>query len=167
VAASAILSQPLFVKVIGAMAVDAALAGVAEDRAQMAGFAAGGGMLADQGIVGQIMIETHILKPGDFAMALVTLFSLFAVVRIVLLVATEAGGIDLLTVGAECMACLAGENVMRAVQREIGVGAVIELGMRPAPGDMATLAFVAVQSVVRIIVTMTAVAFPDLVIPVF
>ena len=61
VATVAILSQAFFVHVVRAMTIDAARLGIAEHRAQMAGLATGGGVLADQRKAGQVVIESHVL----------------------------------------------------------------------------------------------------------
>lgn len=150
--------------VVHPMAVNAALVGVTEHRAQVTGLAACGGMLANQRKARQVVVEANVLQPGHLAMALIAAFSLLTLVRVVLLVAAVTGAFYLLGFCAERVTCLAGEIVVCAVEREIGIGAVIELGVRPAPDDMATLALFAVQTVVHVVVTVAAIAIPDLVL---
>ena len=112
------------------------------------------------------MVKADILQPGDFAVALIAFVSLFAFVGVVLFVAAVAVGVDFLGFGAEGVTGLAGEVVMRAVEREIRIRAVIEFRVRPAPDDMTILAFLAVQAIMRIVGAMAAIALADLVFPV-
>ena len=96
-------------------------------------------------------------------MALVAMFSLLALVGIVLLVTAVTVGIDFLGVGAKRVAGFAGEIPVRTVECEIGVGGMIELGVWPAPDDMAILALVAIQAVMHIIGSVAGIAIPYLV----
>lgn len=67
------------------------------------------------------MVEADVLQPGDFFVALVALGALFSFVDIVLFMAAVAVGIDFLGFGAEDVAGLAGQAIVRPVEREIGV----------------------------------------------
>ncbi len=96
-------------------------------------------------------------------MALVAMFSLLALVGIVLLVTAVTVGIDFLGVGTERVAGFAGEIPVRTVECEIGVGGMIELGVRPAPDDMAAFALVAIQAFVHVVGSVAGVAIPHLV----
>ncbi len=96
-------------------------------------------------------------------MTLIAFGSLFAFVGIVLFVAAVAVGVDFLGFGSEGVTGLAGQVVMRAVEREIRIRPVIEFRVRPAPDDMAILALLTVQALMRIVGTMAAIAQADLV----
>jgi hypothetical protein len=72
--------------------------------------------------------------------------------------AAVAVGIYFLGAGAEVVAGLAGQAVVGAVEREIGIRAMIEFRVSPSPDDVAVLAFLAIQLVMRIVVAMATVA---------
>lgn len=158
-----VLSERFFVYVIGAMAVDTLTAGVIEDRCGVTGLTARCGMLADQREIGQIVIKADILQPGNFAVTLIAFDALLALVHVVLFVTAVAGGVNFLGFGTEGVTGLARQAVVRAMEREIGISPMIEFCVRPAPDDMAILAFLAVQAVMRIVGTMAAVAISDLI----
>jgi hypothetical protein len=72
------------------------------------------------------MVEANMFQPGNFFMALVAFDSLLALMDVVLLMAAVAVGIYFLGAGAEVVAGLAGQAVVGAVEREIGICAMIE-----------------------------------------
>ena len=62
-------------------------------------------------------------------MALIALLALFLLMHVVALVTAVTVGSDFLAVCAECMTGAAGEVVMCAGEREIGIGVVVKLGI--------------------------------------
>jgi len=140
VAACAILPQDEFVDIVVAMTVEACTLGIAKNGRGMAGFTTEHGMLTYERKFTQIMVKSNCVLPGDLAVALLTLVTLFVVMGIVLFMAAVTAGIDFFCFGANGMTCLAYQVLMRAVEREIGVCVMVEFSISPAFNDMAILA---------------------------
>jgi hypothetical protein len=132
------------VHIVIAMTVVACVFGITKNGRAVAGFTTKGGMLAYQREFAQIMVKPNRVLPGNLAVTLLTLLTLFVVMGIVLFVTTIAGGIDFLGFGAYGMTCLAYQVLMRTVECEIGVCVMVEFCIPPASNDMAILAFLAV-----------------------
>ena len=139
-AIGATLSQALFMHIVGAMTVDACVAGITKDGGGMTGFTTDCGMLADERETAQIMVESNFFLPGNFIVTLVALGALFIFMNIVLFVAAVTGGINFLCFSANGMTCLADQVFMRTVEREIGVCVVIKFCILPSRDDMTVLA---------------------------
>jgi hypothetical protein len=144
VTAFTIFSQTEFVDIVVAVTVQACTLSIAKNGRGMAGFAAEYGMLAYQRKFTQVMVKTNRVLPGNLTVALLTIFTLFVVVGVVLFMATVTTGIDFLGFGAYGMTCLAYQVLMCTVECEIGVCVMIEFCIPPASNDMAILAFLAV-----------------------
>ncbi|MCP4982670.1 MAG: hypothetical protein GY935_19510, partial [Gammaproteobacteria bacterium] len=124
----------------------------------MANFTTDHRVLTYQWELAQIMVKAHVLLPRNFLMALVAFGSLIAVMDIILLVAAETGRIDFLAFCANDMTGVADQILMRTVECEIRVCAMVKLRISPAPDDVAVLTFFAVQLIVCIVGAVAAIA---------
>lgn len=152
-------SQRQFVSVVASMTIDAIGTGVLERGSQMAGFATGHRMLADEREFAELVIETNVFQPpGRFVVTLVALFAFLAEVRILVFVAAVTVAIGLVGVATFLVAGLATGVSVRASQREIGFPVVIEFRFQPAFLSVTTGALPAVTALMDIIETVTLVA---------
>lgn len=157
VAIGAALTQTLFVHIVVGMAIDASVTRVTKNRGCMAGFATQCSVLTDERETAQIMVESNFFLPGNFVVTLIAFAALLFFVNVVLLVTVVTGGINFFRFGTDRVAGLADQALVRAVEREIGVCVVIKFCIFPSPDDMTVLALFAVQLVVNVIGTVTAV----------
>lgn len=104
----AIVTECLLVHVVLCMTVIALAAGVPETSIQVTGLAAYDTVLANEWEHCQLMIKAYILQPPAFvAVALAAGFTQLPLMDIVLLVATEAAGIQFLFIQITGMTGLA------------------------------------------------------------
>jgi len=86
------------------------------------------------------MIESNVLLPGLFIVALIALVALIIFVNIVLLVTAVTVGINFLGPGTDQVTCLANQVLMRAVERKIGVCIMVKFCILPSGDGMTVLA---------------------------
>lgn len=159
----AVSTERLFMHIVGPMAVETLLLGNAEYRCLMAAFTTRHRMLANQWKCAQVVVVTDVLQPGGFLVAVIAMRPQVLLMGIVLLVTAVTSGIDFLCFGSQYMAGVANQVLVRTIEREIGIGIVIEFGLLPSSDDMAFLTLLAVQSLVLIVGTMAVVATTSLV----
>ena len=99
----------------------------------------------------EAMIEEDLVGPRVFVMAVEAVRPLGALVRVVLLVAGQAAGLRLDLEDRLDMTGFALHQFVRAVQRMIGVGIVVEVNCRPCVGGVAGLAGCSEVSVVIVV----------------
>ncbi len=87
----------------------------------MAFFAGHDGVLSEQREAREIVIVGHLFAPGGLVMALLAVHPELAFVRVVFLVAGNAGCSKLVAVEIASMAALAFDTRMRAVKRKFAV----------------------------------------------
>jgi hypothetical protein len=167
VAFAAIFSQTLLVQIVVAVTIDTEVAGITKDGRYMARFTADHGMLTDECEIAQVVIETNLVLPGNIIVTLIAAGALVTLVHIILFMAAVTVFFDFFGLGAKRMACLAYQVFMCTFEREFGVYAVIKFDIPPTPGNMAALAFFAVQLVMNIILFMAAVTVTRIVVMLF
>ena len=83
VAGAAIITEPLFVFIIGLMTTETITVGFLVDRGLMAFFTGHGCVHADEGKAAHVVVKHYAFSPAAFAVTLLTLFSEFAVMYII------------------------------------------------------------------------------------
>ena len=157
VAICANLSKATFMHIVGAMTVDACVAGITKHGGGMTGFTTECGVLAYERETAQIVIESNFFPPGNFIVTLSALASLFFFMSIVLFVAAVTGAINFFCFSTNGVTGLAHQIFMRAVEREIGICIVVKFSILPSRNDITILAFFTVQLIMNIICTMAAI----------
>src|SRR5262249_11206976 len=148
--------QRALVRVVVAMAVEALALRVVELRRLVAARALDLLVLAEQREAAEVMVEAHVLLPGDFAVARGAALAELPGVRIVSAMATDAVFRGLRHGDVLDMARGALRRRVRAVQREVRVARVIERDVRPFGDLMAVGALHAVAARVVVVVGVAA-----------
>lgn len=120
-----------FMDIVTGMTQVAFVVGGAVNRSQMALFTLDGGMHANQGEAGEIVIEKDFFVPAFFVMAVFALLALLALVDIVLSMAGYAVGFHFLLVYFTLVAKGTGQVLVFAAKRKIGLLVVVEGVLSP------------------------------------
>jgi hypothetical protein len=93
----------------------------------MARFTADHGVLADEGEIAQVVIETNLVLPGNIIVTLIASGALVTFVHIILFMAAVTAFFDFFGLGAKRMTCIANQNFMCAFEREFSICTVIKI----------------------------------------
>jgi len=142
-------------RIVIPMTVDTLRRRVAELRRLMARIALCLPVTADERERRKVMIETHILSPVGFIMAITTGLALLACMRVIVEMARITIGTRVRFIHRGGMTRLAFQSSMTAQQRELGKSVVLETILCPANLAMTGGTIVAQQTVMLIIRAMT------------
>jgi hypothetical protein len=99
----------------------------------------------------EVVIERDLLAPRILVMALLAVGPELAFVSVILLVARNTGGCELIAVEIASMAAIAANARMPAAQRELGLPRMIEPDRFPFLGLVAGVAFCPVPAVMNVL----------------
>lgn len=155
-AAAALRAERCIVNVAVDMAVDALRRSIVEPLRGMTGIAFDAGVFADQREARQSVVKTDIEIPAGFVVALFARFTELCPVRIVIDMTGMAVTGQWLFIDRRHVAITAGQAEMSAEQPVSRIPAVIKGDSRPVARNVTGAAVLPVQTLVLVIVAMTA-----------
>lgn len=150
----AVGAEPSGVHVVALVTVDALLGRIVKRARLVAILADEFGVLAEQWEARQIVVESHVVRPRELAVASYAIAPELRLVRIILEMTADALRLRQADGDRFEMAGHALERGVRAVEQEFRVARVIELDVEPFRHPMATGALGAVDAVVGVVLTM-------------
>lgn len=112
-------------------------------------------MSAEQREICQTMVEPHTIGPGHIVMTVIATLTLFRLVRVVVAVAGNAGGVQRDVEDRLYMTLYARDRKVRSFELVLGIPVVIECDRRPVLGNMAVIALLTEMALMIVFLEVT------------
>lgn len=152
VAYLAVRPQSLLVHIIPHMTLVACRTCILEDGREMALFAGGHGMHADQRETRHVMLEPYFLRPALFTMTACAFITLLPIVHVVVSVTVDAAAAECFIAQFTAVTCTAQQGRVFSRQWKFRIPVVVKSDLYPALRVMTGIAPLAILALVFVII---------------